>query len=108
MLKFFLATGLLFSMVITTAPINAQTVEDNTYNISPRKLISLARQGRFKEQGIPGYSNFGNGIRSGRITAEVLVESAIAQSRLPKTAKSDRNYLSTVANHLSSGGCSSI
>ena len=108
MLKFFLATGLLFSIVINTAPINAQTVENNADNISPRKLISLARQGRFREQGIPGYSNFGNGVRSGRITAEVLVESAIAQSRLPKTALSDRYYLNTVAKHLSSGGCSSI
>lgn len=107
MFKNSLAASLLFIVAIAT-PINAQTLDNDSYGVSPRKLISLARQGRFKNQGIPSYGNFGNGVRSGKITAEVLVKSAIAQSRLPQTAKRDRDYLNTVAKHLNSGGCGSI
>lgn len=108
MFKKSLTLGLLI-FVATAAPINAQTTDNNnSYSVSSRKLISLARQGRFEKQGVPGYSNFRNGVRSGRVTAEVLVESAIAQSRLPQSASSDRNYLNAVANHLNSGGCGSI
>ena len=107
MLKNYLVASLLFIVAIAT-PTNAQTLDNNSYSISPRQLISLARQGRFKKQGVASYSNFGNGVRSGKITAEVLVESAIAQSRLPQTAKRDLDYLNMVAKHLNSGGCGSI
>ena len=112
MFKLSLAASLLFVAMVTTAPVKAQTIENNlsasnSHNIAPRQLISLARQGRFKDQDIPSHSNFGSGVRSGRITAEVLVESAISQSRLPQSARRDRNYLNAVAKHLNSGGCSS-
>ncbi|MEO1669928.1 MAG: hypothetical protein AAFR77_03940 [Cyanobacteria bacterium J06631_2] len=97
--------------IATIAPANAQgqsSVESNqSYLVSPRQLISLARQGRFKAQGIPSHNNFRNGVRGGKITAADLVESAIANNRLPENARSNQQYLSTLASHLKSGGCGS-
>ncbi len=104
--------SLLVLTLAATAPVQAQSIENdksvnNSYSISPRELVSLARHGRFVDQGIPSHNNFRQGVRSGRITAEELVESAIAENRLAEEVKSDRNYLDTVANHLKFGGCGS-
>lgn len=92
---------------VTTIPAKAQQIESYQSNLTPRQLISLARQGRFKAQGIPGYSNFGSAVRSGKVDAEKLIASAVAQNKLPKTALQNESYLSAVENHLKSGGCSS-
>ena len=96
-----------------TVPAEAQSLRDSeavseSYTITPRKLIALARHGRFKNQGIPSHNNFGNGIRSGRITAKSLVQSAIESNRLPENALSDRDFLKAVDDHLKSGGCGSV
>lgn len=104
--------SLLVITLAATIPVNAQTVEKNlsdndSYSVSPRELITLARQGRFKNQGIPSHDGFRQGVRSGKITAVELVESAIASNRLTEEVKSDRNYVNTVAKHLKSGGCGS-
>ncbi len=104
--------SLLVMALAATAPVNAQSVANNqsdnsSYGISPRQLISLARQGRFKNQGIPSHDGFRQGVRSGKITAEELLESAIASNRLVEEVKSDRNYVSTVEKHLKFGGCGS-
>ena len=104
--------SLLVLSLAATAPVQAQSIENNqsvddSYSISPRELVSLARHGSFVDQGIPSHNNFRQGVRSGRITAEELVESAIAKNRLAEEVKSDRNYLDTVANHLKFGGCGS-
>ena len=104
---------LLLTALATTIPAEAQSVSGDpvvsqSYKLTPRKLITMARHGRFKAQGIPSHSNFGNSIRSGRITAESLVQSAIDNKRLPENAMSDRKYLKAVENHLKSGGCGSV
>ena len=101
-----LIIGSLAIALTNLAPATAQNINDSSYNLTPRSLISLARQGRFKTQGIPGHTNFIQAIRSGKIDAEILVNSAITNNRLPQEAISDRNYLDTVANHLKSRGCS--
>lgn len=93
------------------APVNAQEIQSTEnselYVLSPRQLISLARQGSFKAQGIPSHDNFRSGVRGGKITANDLVESAIANKRLPENVRSDQQYLSTLNDHLNSGGCGS-
>ena len=94
-------------VVTNLAPAQAQNINNSSYNLTPRNLVDLARQGRFKAQGIPGHANFISGIRSGRVDAEILVNSAIANNRLPQEAISDRNYLNAVTHHLTFGGCSS-
>ena len=104
-----LVGGLLTVSLMPIAPANAQEVASGatSYRVSPRELVSLAQQGRFKEQGIPSYDNFRSKARSGKITAAELVESAIANNRLSPEAASDRQYLSAVDSHLKSGGCGS-
>lgn len=107
----FLSSFLAISMAATSL-VNAQETatkqsNNNSYGVSPRELISMARHGRLIDQGIPSHNNFRSGIRSGRITADELVKSAIASNRLSEEVASDRGYLEAVTDHLKSGGCGS-
>lgn len=116
MSKIFVFASLIAISVAAVVPVKAQASEQNqvtsasvaiSYPLSPRELVSLARHGRFKAQGIPGHNNFRYGIRTGKITAQKLISGAIANNRLPAEALNDRKYLKTVADHLKSGGCGS-
>lgn len=95
-----------FTTASTVKPqsINYQSVSQY-YSVSPRELISLARQGQFKAQDIPSHNNFRHRVRTGKITAKELVASVIANNCLSQKVASDRNYLNAVADHLKSGGC---
>ena len=113
MFKVLTTSTLLLTALTITIPAEAQSISSDlavtqSYKLTPRKLITMARHGRFKAQGVPSHSNFGNGVRSGRITAESLVKSAIDNNRLPENALSDRNYLKAVEKHLKLGGCGSV
>jgi len=113
MFKILITGTLMVTALLVSTPVKAQQLSESkasnqSYSLSPRKLISLGRHGRFIDQGIPSQSNFGNGIRSGRITAERLVKSAIAQRRLPESSLSDRKFMKAVADHLKAGGCGSV
>ena len=99
-----MATALIIAGTANAQNIARQSVS-SSYSISPRELISLARQGQFKAQGIPSHDNFRHRVRTSKITAQELVASAIANNRLPQEVSSDRRYLDAVANHLKSGGC---
>ena len=92
----------------SSATVNAQTAQGAIYNLPPQQLIKLARQGRFKAQGIPSYSRLNSAIRSGKVNARTLVAGAVAQNRLPQTALQDTAYLNAIENHLKSGGCGSL
>lgn len=113
MFKIVVTSTLMITALFTTMPAKAQHLNEinginPSYDLTPRKLVTLARHGRFIDQGIPSHSNFGNGIRSGRITAERLVQSAIKQRRLPENSLSNRKYMKAVTDHLKSGGCGSV
>ena len=100
----------LITIALTTfVPIDAWASESSTasYSITPRQLISLARHGRFKAQGIPSHNNFRNAVRTNKITATELIESAIANNRLSESVRGNREYFETVTSHLKSGGCGS-
>ena len=86
---------------------SAKEVSAADYSVTPRQLISLARQGRFKAQGIPSHSNFRSAVRTKRITATELIESAIADNRLPRSVRDNQQYIDTLTSHLKSGGCGS-
>ena len=109
MIKILLISGLsIVSLnLITITPAQAQNIESQANNVTPRELIGLARQGRFNAQGIPGYARFGSSVRSGKVNAEKLVASAVAQNRLPESTLQDSHFISAVEEHLKSGGCSS-
>ena len=84
----------------------AQSKKTNSRHLTPRQLVSLARQGKFQPQGIPGYSSFLSAVRSEKVDAEKLVASAVVQNKLPSNALQDKSYLKAVEEHLKSGGCS--
>ena len=115
MSKIFLFASVLTVLAASVTSVNAQAPKKNqsnqsnaaSYSVSPRELVSLGRHGRFKTQGIPSHNNFRQGVRMGRITAEELVTSAVAQNRLSADVLGDRQYLETVASHLKFGGCGS-
>lgn len=113
MFKILITTTLMATALFVASPVRAQhsnesKVNSPSPNLSPRKLVTLARHGRFLDQGIPSHSNFGNGIRSGRVTAERLVQSAIDQRRLPENSLDNPKFMKAVSDHLKSGGCGSV
>ncbi len=85
-----------------TAALNPTTLRStSTTQIAPFNLVSFAHRGYFKEQGIPSYGALTVAYRSGRITAEDIVQAAIKANRLRPEALNDRGYLRTVEIQLS-------
>ena len=106
------AASIICFLSLSIPSVQAQTVNNSQElavdQLPPQKLIKLARHGRFKAQGIPGYSKLNSSIRSGKVDAQVLVTAAIKQNRLPETALQDASYLSAINDHLKSGGCGTL
>jgi hypothetical protein len=69
--------------------------------LTPFNLVSLAYQGEFRTQGIPGFSSFQSGTSSKKITAKDLVKAAIDTDRLSPDTQTDRGYLNAVEQQLS-------
>ena len=70
--------------------------------ITPFNLVNNSYQGYFADRGIPSNAAFVSEVKRGKITAEDLVEKAIAQGRLPSETLDDRAYLNSVNAHLNS------
>lgn len=79
--------------------VNFNSNNSNT-QITPFNLVSRSYQGSFSNQGIPSYGALTSSIQSGKITAQDLVESAIASGRLAPETINDREYLHQVQSHL--------
>jgi hypothetical protein len=69
--------------------------------ITPFALVSLAYQGEYRTQGIPGFSSFNSAIYSKTITAKDLVKVAIDTNQLPPDTQTDLAYLNAVDLQLS-------
>ena len=117
-----------FSTVVITAAIttfynlsaSARTIEGNqreikTLSLSPNlelaqsasgrsttpfALVSLAEEGRFKEQGIPGAGSLRTSYRVGKVTAESLVKVAIDNNLISPQTLQDEDYLNDVRLQL--------
>ncbi|PSB56349.1 hypothetical protein [Chamaesiphon polymorphus] len=72
---------------------NPQTV---TTKITPFVLVSLAYQGQYRSQGIPGFASLISAYRFGTITAKDVVKAAILAKELTPDVLTDRDYLSAV------------
>ncbi len=81
------------SLAIASAP-----VANN--QLSPNDLVSLARRGYFKAQGIPSYGAFDASFAAGNITSESLVKNAIASRLISSEAINDKGYLNAVEAQL--------
>jgi hypothetical protein len=82
----------------TAAIVNNSTVKTK---ITPFNLVSLAYQGEYRMQGIPGFSSLQSAIYNKTITAKDLVKVAIAANQLTPDAQTDRAYLNAVDLQLS-------
>jgi hypothetical protein len=69
--------------------------------LTPFNLVSLAYQGEYRNQGIPGFGSFKTGVSSETITAKDLVKAAISVNQLSPDTQTDRDYLNTVEQQLS-------
>lgn len=67
---------------------------------TPFNLVHLAKRGYFTAQGIPSYGAFLSAYRSGQITAEDIVKSAIEANRLSPDVLNDSSYLHAVRLQL--------
>ena len=97
-----LAISSLFAPAFANEAELTKTSTASINRITPFALVSGAYQGRLRNQGVPGSANFLAKVRSNKITAETLVEAAIANRRLEADAISDQKYLSTVDSLLGS------
>ncbi|WP_052056045.1 hypothetical protein [Myxosarcina sp. GI1] len=64
--------------------------------ISPTNLVESAYRGAFKDQGIASYNTFMNEIREGELTANDIVNSAIAAHRLSPDIINNSGYMHQV------------
>ena len=68
--------------------------EQNMSNsIAPNNLVESAYQGAFKDQGVPSYISFLTQIRENKLTAKDLVQSAIADRKLPSDTINNSEYI---------------
>lgn len=74
---------------------------DPNPKLTPFNLVSLAYQGEYRMQGIPGFGSFKAGISSEIITAKVLVKAAVEAKQLTPGTQNDRGYLNAVEQQLS-------
>ena len=70
--------------------------------LTPFGLVSLAYQGGYQMQGVPGFGSFKTGVSSKTITAKDLVKAAIASNQLSPDTQTDSGYLNAVDLQLSS------
>lgn len=82
---------------MTTATIG----NDANTKLTPFSLVSLAYQGEYRTQGIPGFGSFYSAVSSKNIVAKNLVKAAIDANQLTPDAQTDRGYLNAVEQQLS-------
>ncbi len=79
---------------------NSKVSTNKIVEISPFNLVRRGYQGYFTNQGIPSNGAFARAVHTGRVSAEDLVQGAIAQGRLSPETINDRAYLNSVESHL--------
>ena len=97
------------ALSLTTAPVFANEMaaanlesrrHNNIVQITPFNLVTRSYQGAFVNQGIPSNGVFISAINRGQITAEDLVNTAIASGRLAPETINDQAYLRSVSLNL--------
>ena len=76
------------------------TVASPSNAATPANLVELARNGYFKEQGIPSFIALEDAVSSGQINGEDLVQAAVERNRISSDLSNDSNYVSSVDRQL--------
>ncbi|GEM_PF-764933 len=69
-------------------------------NITPFNLVSLAYQGKFKNQGVGGYHSLLSAVRFGEISGKDLVQHGIDSGRLSPETINNSGYIQAVEFQL--------
>ena len=77
-----------------------QFMSNTNEQIPPVTLVQLGYQGYFNQQGIPSHESFRFGVKTGKVDAQKLVQSAIDKGRLSRQSLNDSKYLSSVQYEL--------
>lgn len=101
-----LTTLALCAAMVSTA--NADPTAFNPYTavtaasdrLAPSDLVTIARRGYLKPQGIPGYLGLASAYTLGQIGAKEVVQGAVAAQLLPSEAVTDQAYLNLVDAQL--------
>lgn len=72
------------------------SIPSDVTHITPFNLVTLAYQGYFREQGIPGYGALIVAHQAGRISAEDLVQSAARANKVSLQVLNNQEYLNAV------------
>lgn len=75
-------------------------VRNPSSQITPFQLVSLAYQGMYRSQGIPGFASLIFGYHYQQITATDVIKAAIAAKELTPDTLTDRGYVSAVDTQL--------
>jgi hypothetical protein len=110
-MKYFASIGLLllFLSLVATIEVKAITkmnkaimsistklTTPKAYQLSPFQLVSLAYQGMYRQQGIPGFAGLISAYHYRTITAQDVIKAAIAAKDLTPSVLTDRDYISAV------------
>lgn len=93
----------LFSLTLALGalvPLAKAATPNSEYGLNAFNLTTVAYQGRLSEDGIPGYGSLANGVNSGSITAEDVIQAAVDSGRLSEMALQDSEFVRTVSNSL--------
>lgn len=87
------AASITDSNVVLATTQNSQTA---IAKITPFALVSLAYQGQYRSQGIPGFASLISAYHFRTITAKDVVKAAIQAKELTPDTLTDRDYVSAV------------
>ncbi len=85
----------------TIAMAESTQVPTKALNVTPFNLVSLAYQGHFQNQGISSAGALVQDYKTGKVTAEDLVQAAVRNNRLAAEQLNNLRYLSHVDGQLS-------
>lgn len=80
---------------IFSPQVNA-TLSSTSETTTPVNLVNLARNGYFKDQGIPSHSALGTAITRGQVDAETLIQAAVEEDRISPEILNDEGYVRQV------------
>lgn len=94
-------SALTLSIAAAITPAIAQTTVDTasssvTQQTPPVTLVSLARQGYLRNQGIPSGQALTQTIAAGQVTPEMLVQAGIRNNLVTQNTLTDQGYLNIV------------
>jgi hypothetical protein len=88
MKKFILAASILAISVGIALPVYADAPE-----ATADQIANLARNGYFKEEGIPGFASLSSAMRMRQVTGADIVQAAIKQKRIHADRATDAHFI---------------